>query len=127
MPRPNIILPTSYTVAPFGGPKASGAHIPGVPRINKPKGAPPTASGYAYSRNLAQQAAQTAGIDPQLFIRQLSYVSALNPTARKKGWGIAGLTPFDDIKNVNPWNPQQSVDYAAKVMAGLQLLKNTYG
>lgn len=122
MAKPNVSIPSVYTTAPFGGPKAQGAHVPNVPKIVKPKGTPPTKDSHAYSRQIAEQAALKAGVDPKELIRQLSYVSGLNPTARASGYGIAGLGP-GAMKNTNPWDPQASMDYVAKVMAGLQLLK----
>lgn len=121
MAQPNLFAPPTLTPSIFGGPKTAGIDMPLSPRV-KPKGVAPTKGSYQYSRHLAEEAALRQGMDPKDFVRNLSYISGLNPTARKRGRGVAGLQAAASA-NVNPWDTSQSYDYMAKILAGLELLK----
>jgi hypothetical protein len=121
----NILFPQTTTPALFGGPTSKTMGMPN-PYAVKPKGVPPTAASYAENRAMAQNAATQAGIDPQEYIRWLSYRSALNPTARNQGAGIAALPP--SVRGgVDAQDTGQSLDYTANLLKSLQMLRAMNG
>ena len=71
-------------------------------------------------RNLARQDAVNAGIDPDLFERQIQQESGFNPNAISQAGaiGIAQILPTTAVGwNVNPHDPIASLSAAAKAMA----------
>jgi len=69
-------------------------------------------------RRYATQAARRAGIDPNVFIRQINQESGFNPTARSGAGaiGIAQIVPRWHPE-VDPTNPAEALDWAAHYMA----------
>jgi soluble lytic murein transglycosylase-like protein len=65
----------------------------------------------------ARRAALKAGIDPDLFVRQINQESGFDPKAGSPAGaqGIAQIVPKYH-PNVNPWDPQAALDYAANLM-----------
>ncbi len=80
----------------------------------------PSASSGNYVA-YAWQAAQKAGIDPGIFVRQINQESGFNPKAQS-GAGAMGIAQFMPATaqglGVDPTNPLASIDAAAKLMAG---------
>lgn len=77
--------------------------------------------------NIAWQAAVNAGIDPNLFERQIQQESGFNPNAVSPAGaiGIAQFMPATaSSMGVNPWDPVSSLYGAANLMAQL---KNQFG
>lgn len=86
----------------------------------------PAVSGASGSlQDYARQAAQRAGIDPELFVRQIQQESGFEPydkngnvkTSPAGAVGIAQIVPSAH-PGVDATNPQASLDYAANLMAG---------
>ena len=73
----------------------------------------------------ARQAAQRAGIDPDMFVRQINQESSFrtNAVSGAGATGVAQIVPRFH-PNVNPNNPTEALDYAANLMASH---KRTYG
>ena len=71
-------------------------------------------------RAMAVAAARRAGIDPAIFLRQISQESGFNPRARS-GAGAEGIAQFMPATaaamHVNPWNPRSALDGAARMDA----------
>lgn len=67
----------------------------------------------------ARQAAERHGIDPEIFVRQITQESGWNPRALSPAGaaGIAQIVPRWH-PGVDPWDPWASLDYAARLMAG---------
>jgi len=106
--------------APFGGPKLSTqARVPNAPQTTH-VGAPPSRDGRAYYAQKAREAARRYGVPEQLFVAQIQWESGFNPTARGKDGevGIAQIMPLWR-REVDPTNPEQSLDWAAQHMAAL--------
>ena len=70
-------------------------------------------------REVAHQAAVTAGIDPSIFVRQIHAESKFDPAARSGAGaiGIAQIVP-QFHPDVDPTDPVASLRYAATLMAG---------
>ena len=70
-------------------------------------------------REVARQAAVTAGIDPVIFVRQIQAESRFDPAARSGAGaiGIAQIVP-QFHPDVDPTDPIASLRYAATLMAG---------
>jgi hypothetical protein len=70
-------------------------------------------------RNYAWGAARRQGIDPVLFVRQITAESDFNPNAMSKAGavGIAQIMPALHPA-VDPTDPYASLDYAARLMRG---------
>src|SRR4051812_23123025 len=69
---------------------------------------------------LAQAAAIEAGLSPQLFVRQIQVESGFNPAAVSPAGavGIAQFLPSTAAGlGIDPWNPQQALVGAARLMA----------
>ena len=68
----------------------------------------------------ARQQAQIAGIDPDLFCRQINQESGWNPKAESLAGaqGIAQVVPRWHPEVIDPYDPFESLDWAAKTMAG---------
>jgi len=68
----------------------------------------------------ARQAAQRAGIDPDVFVRQIQQESGFNPTAQSPA-GATGIAQFMPATaqgmGIDPTDPYASLDGAAKLMA----------
>jgi len=72
--------------------------------------------------NIAWQAALNAGIDPNLFTRQINQESGFNPNAVSPAGaeGIAQFMPATAAAmGVNPWDPISALYGAARLMAQL--------
>jgi soluble lytic murein transglycosylase-like protein len=69
-------------------------------------------------REVAHQAAVTAGIDPRIFVRQIQAESKFDPAARSGAGaiGIAQIVPRFH-PDVDPTDPHASLRYAATLMA----------
>jgi soluble lytic murein transglycosylase-like protein len=71
---------------------------------------------------MARQAAQQAGINPNYFVRQIQQESGFNPNATSPSGavGIAQFMPATAASmGINPHNPAQALNGAARMMAGL--------
>lgn len=70
-------------------------------------------------REVAHEAAVTAGIDPRIFVRQIQAESRFDPAARSGAGaiGIAQIVP-QFHPDVDPTDPVASLRYAATLMAG---------
>ncbi len=71
---------------------------------------------------VAKADAQVAGIDPDIFVRQINQESGFDPQARSAS-GAEGIAQFmpstaHDL-GINPWDPEQSLRAAASYMASL--------
>lgn len=66
---------------------------------------------------MASAAAQKYGVDPNVFIAQITQESGFNPSARS-GSGAQGIAQFMPSTaksyNVNPWDPASALDGAAR-------------
>ncbi len=73
----------------------------------------------SYYRQLARAKAEQYGIDPTVFERQIEQESGFDPTGRSSGGalGIAQIIPRWH-PNVNVWDPDEALDYAASLVAG---------
>ena len=69
---------------------------------------------------LAEQDAANAGIDPQMFVRQINQESGFNPNAKSPA-GAEGIAQFEPKTaaglGVNPWDPVAALKAAANLMA----------
>lgn len=69
---------------------------------------------------IAQQDATAAGISPVYFVRQINQESGFNPYAISPA-GAEGIAQFEPYTasglGINPWNPIQSLQAAAQLMA----------
>lgn len=77
-------------------------------------------SGSDY-RSMARQDAIDAGIDPNLYVRQINQESGFDPSAVSSAGavGIAQIIPSTaESWNVDPYNPVDSLRVAAQHMAG---------
>ena len=85
---------------------------------------PPAVAGGPL-QDYARQAAARAGIDPDLFVRQIQQESGFNPSARSPAGatGVAQIVPRYH-PGVDPTDPYASLDYAANLM---RTHLNTYG
>lgn len=81
----------------------------------------PTSAGLGNANNdlvaYARDRAQTYGVDPDIFVRQISQESNWNPNARSPAGaqGIAQIVPRFH-PGVNTSDPYASLDYAARLM-----------
>ena len=77
--------------------------------------------------SIAQQDALNAGISPTYFVRQIDMESGFNPNAYS-GAGAEGIAQFEPATaaglGIDPWNPIQSLNAAAHLMASYN---NNYG
>lgn len=67
---------------------------------------------------IARAAAERYGVDPNIFVRQITQESGWNPTI-KSGAGATGIAQImpNFHPSVNPLDPVASLDYAAKLMS----------
>src|SRR5579863_1807608 len=76
---------------------------------------------------IAQQDALNAGISPNYFVRQIDIESGFNPNAYSYA-GAEGIAQFEPATaaglGIDPWNPIQSLNAAAHLMASYD---NNYG
>jgi len=115
----------------LGAAKAAGADIqqfaqslpslpqPAAPSLPPSQSSPQTSPGgdlQAYARN----AAQKAGIDPDIFTRQIQQESGFNPAA-KSGAGAVGIAQFmpgtAQGLGIDPTDPYAALDAAARMDA----------
>jgi len=89
----------------------------------QPSLAPPTVSAAQPGgplQDYARQAALKAGIDPDIFVRQIQQESGFNPNARSPA-GATGVAQFMPATaqgmGVDPTDPYQSLEGAARLMA----------
>jgi len=78
---------------------------------------------------MAREAAMRAGIDPDIYARQIAQESAWNPNARNAGSGAMGLSqampdtarqPGYGVKPLaDPYDPQQSAEFGAQYYAAM--------
>ena len=70
-------------------------------------------------RTIARQAAQAAGIDPTIFIRQINEESGFNPNALSPA-GAEGIAQFMPTTaaglHIDPWQPAPALYAAARLM-----------
>jgi len=70
--------------------------------------------------SLAQADAQSAGIPPDLFVRQINQESGFNPYAYSPA-GAEGIAQFEPATaaglGIDPWDPVQALQGAADLMA----------
>src|SRR5215831_315479 len=96
-----------------GGPPSTPQTTPGVPA------GPQSATPGDYI-DQARQAAAKYGIDPEVFTRQIQQESGFNPSAKSPA-GATGIAQFmpqtAQGMGIDPTNPQQSLDAAAKMDA----------
>jgi soluble lytic murein transglycosylase-like protein len=90
----------------------------------------PVKGTRAYYIAYARSAATSAGIDPGIFVRQIDEESAWNPNAISPA-GAIGIAQFmlQTAKSlgINPYNPEQSLTGAAKLMASyVKLFHGSY-
>ncbi len=118
-PPPPPPAASAPTVPEVGLPPAVG----GVeePQVSSPSPVVPPSPPSAPAGDLrayAREAARKAGIDPDLFERQIQQESSFNPNAGSSAGaqGIAQIVPKWH-PGVNPWNPTEALDYAANLMA----------
>jgi soluble lytic murein transglycosylase-like protein len=137
--QPPDIQPPAMTSVPQDqpvqmGPMETAAPVaptpqqPAVPAASAPVTAPlqqPAATGY---EQMARQAAQQNGLDPDIFVRQLTQESGLQPynpdgTVKTSPAGARGVAQFmpDTARGlgINPDDPNQAIPAAAQYMAGL--------
>lgn len=113
----NVVLPTTTSPTPFGGPRQTSAQtVPTVPARRRSGRLVDRHERERYVRT-ARQAARRWGIDEQVFVRQIQHESGFNPTARspRGAVGIAQIVPRYH-PSVNPEDPEASLDYAARLM-----------
>jgi hypothetical protein len=69
-------------------------------------------------QDYARAAASKAGVDPEIFVRQIQQESGFNPTAKSPAGatGIAQIVP-QYHPGVDPSDPYASLDYASRLMA----------
>ncbi len=88
--------------------------------MSAPVSPTPAKSSMAYYIDYARSAAVSAGINPDIFVRQMNEESAWNPKAISKA-GAIGIAQFMPATakalGVNPSDPEQSLVAAAKLMA----------
>lgn len=97
--------PAAIPVAPRAAPV--------VPTILPPGGGPAGGPLQDYARQVALR----AGVDPDVFVRQIQQESGFNPNARSPAGaqGIAQIVPRFH-PGVDVTDPYQSLDYAARLM-----------
>ena len=80
---------------------------------------PNTPGTRDYYRNLARSFATQAGIDPDIFEAQINQESGFQTSLESSGGaqGIAQIIPRWH-PGVDPWNPEEALDYSASLMAG---------
>ncbi|HYW88705.1 MAG TPA: lytic transglycosylase domain-containing protein, partial [Chloroflexota bacterium] len=119
--QPGTMAPPGATF--FGGgstpPTPPTPPPPTLPDIGAPSApqAQPTAPGGDL-QDYARAAAQRAGIDPDIFVRQIQQESGFNPNAKSPAGatGIAQIVP-QFHPGVDPNDPYASLDYAANLDA----------
>lgn len=67
----------------------------------------------------AQQQAESNGLDPSIFVRQIQEESGFNPNAYNAVSGASGIAQIVPVlfPNVNVWDPLASIAYAAQLDA----------
>ncbi len=104
-------LPVSGTIG-----KEKVAQTPASPR----PGAGSVPQELSGLRLTAYNDAQSVGIDPTYFLRQINQESGWNPNAQSSA-GAEGIAQFmpgtASGLGINPWNPIQALSGAARLMA----------
>lgn len=71
-------------------------------------------------RAYARQVAEQNGIDPDIFERQINQESGFDPDAYNAGSGASGIAQImPEYHDVDVWNPEASLEYAANWMGQL--------
>ena len=112
-----VVLALMYysTQAPLPAPRLTLHHV--VPSRNASSLTDQAGQDY---QSVAREDAQTAGISPSLFVRQINEESGFNPNAVSPAGaiGIAQFMPRTAAGlGINPWNPYASLQGAARLMA----------
>jgi soluble lytic murein transglycosylase-like protein len=111
-----LLALAAWLLWPSGASLFSSVHATSKP-VTTAQSAPGTRQYYI---DLARQDAVAAGIDPDLFERQMNVESGWNPKAISPK-GAIGIAQFmkstADALKVDPYNPEQSLLGAAKLMA----------
>lgn len=93
---------------------------PSLQQLNQPPLGQPQAAPGGDLQAYARQAAQKAGIDPDIFVRQIQQESGFSPTA-KSGAGAIGIAQFMPGTaagmGVDPADPYAALDAAARLDA----------
>jgi len=94
---------------------ASSLKVPQMPAAGSDGQTPATPGGPL--QDYARQAASRAGVDPDIFVRQIQQESGFNPSARSSAGaqGIAQIVPKYH-PGVDVTDPYASLDYAANLM-----------
>lgn len=109
----------------FGGPSLSApSKLPDSPAV-KPSGFTAGKASREMYVEIAREAARRHGVPEWLFLRQIQWESGFNPSARSRAGalGIAQIVPRWH-PGVNPLDPPQALNYAARHMSNLY---NSFG
>jgi len=112
------------TLAPEPSPAETAPAAPSLTTTSpSPSGtvSPPTTGGGGGDlRDYARQAARKAGIDPEIFLKQIDQESGFNPVA-KSGAGAIGIAQFMPETaagmHIDPTDPYAALDAAAQLDA----------
>lgn len=79
-------------------------------------------------RAVAANAAAQHGVPPAMYERQIDQESGFDPEAYNAASGASGIAQIvpSAHPNVNPWNPEEALDYAAGYMATLHDMFGTW-
>jgi soluble lytic murein transglycosylase-like protein len=121
-PRTDVVIESGVSAADLPAVTASfdtGIDIPSAEGAMPPAQALERVFDIDDLRNYAWGAARRQGIDPVLFVRQITAESDFNPNAVSKAGavGIAQIMPALHPA-VDPTDPYASLDYAARLMRG---------
>lgn len=74
-------------------------------------------------RDFARNQARLHGVNPDIFERQIQQESGFNPKAFNSASGASGIAQIvpEWHPGIDVWNPEESLTYAAKLMAGYLL------
>jgi soluble lytic murein transglycosylase-like protein len=122
-PRTDVVIESGITAVDL--PAVAASFNAGIDVPSEPERAAPPARALERVfdvddlRNYAWGAASRQGIDPVLFLRQITAESNFNPNAVSKAGavGIAQIMPALHPA-VDPTDPYASLDYAARLMRG---------
>ena len=122
-PRTDVVIEPGISASDL--PAVAASFNAGIDVPSEPERAVPPARGLERVfdindlRNYAWGAASRQGIDPVLFVRQITAESDFNPNAVSKAGavGIAQIMPALHPA-VDPTDPYASLDYAARLMRG---------
>jgi soluble lytic murein transglycosylase-like protein len=119
LPLAAILLMSFCVLVTISGNRALS--MEGLPGGEQPSGASqPISEQESPYVPIARLAASKAGLPPDLFVRQIQVESGFNPTAVSPAGavGIAQFLPGTAAGlGINPWNPQEALTGAARLMA----------